>query len=351
MKLVIIDTSVILHQIADIIDRRWWMQPINAIADILTPLVIADRCLLTELKISRKKYTFKTPPTWLFFQSINTAAAIAEMYKQEAANWDYTTWAAESQVYAQSAITYTNALTWAPSLQSPDTRVVWAMDSKPYWRSRFQSDYKAGRSAKPSCYGDLLKLVAQADISTIAFPGYEADDVAAAIVRMWDVSKKENIKSIYLATVDSDWLALIRHGVTWVNTAQHTPRVRGKLETFTWLRSKWNAQPKKWQAVWPLPSQLQFRPTDVWEWKLMVGDKADNIPPGAPRYMVDLMNPPSEYDLTAPAHQMDILKAIGGAKVIDVDAGDAARGVMFYFGANLPIDPLVVDGVGAIAAA
>jgi hypothetical protein len=350
MKLVVIDTSVILHQIADIIDRRWWAQPINAIVHILTPLVIADRCLLTELKISRKKYTFATPPTWLFFQAINTAAAIAEMYKQEVANWDYNTWAAESQVYAQSAITYTNALTWAPSLQSPDTRVVWAMDSKPYWRSRFQPDYKAGRSAKPSCYGDLLKLVAQADISTIAFPGYEADDVAAAIVRMWDVSAKQNIKAIYLATVDSDWLALIRHGVTWVNTAQHTPRVRGKLEAFTWLRSKWNAQPKKWQKVWELPSQLRFRPTDVWEWKLAVGDKSDNIPAGAPRHMVDLMNPPKEYDLTAPAHQRDILKAIGGAKSIDVDAGDAARGVMFYFGANLPIDPLVVDGVGAIAA-
>lgn len=173
-----------------------------------------------------------------------------------------------------------------------------------YWRHKYLRDrgypeYKAGRSAKgPDWYE-----VAQAgvnyltskgcNIDFLGFEGFEADDVAGAIVRL---SKGE--RHIKLHTIDSDWCGLINDHVTWYDMAQWAPRVRDFDGFMEWVRRKGKA------FKHPI-----HKPTDLWVEKSINGDSSDNLPKNSPLEVIDLLNPPKEHDILKVPQAKRLIKA------------------------------------------
>lgn len=171
---------------------------------------------------------------------------------------------------------------------------VGVMDSKPYWRSVYYPEYKQGRPPKPYtlsvCLEYALKVAASFNIPMLSYPGFEADDIAATLVKYHRLSKYNSdlkswnaISHIYLNTVDSDWIQLVSDVVTWVNTGPWEPIIRDTVTSLDWIKKR-------------LKVSLQH-PQDIVPIKCIQGDKSDNLPPGTLPYLIDLANPPSEYNL------------------------------------------------------
>jgi len=110
---------------------------------------------------------------------------------------------------------------------------------------------------------------------------YEADDIAALFCVLF---RRRPVRSkwshTYLLTTDTDWQGLIEQGITWVDVNGHQPVVRDPERVYEWFAQKHEKQPKKWQRCYELPSVDQFHPTDIWRWKVAVGDRSDNLEPG-----------------------------------------------------------------------
>lgn len=169
----------------------------------------------------------------------------------------------------------------------PHTNIILALDTKvdgAYWRHNYLKPhgikYKDGRKEKRKEWFTVAKayLEAAASISIpiVGFPGYEADDVAALICQLTD--------NVDLYTVDTDWMQLInpRRGIRWLNTARWKPRLRDNIDAIN-----------DWGKLGNLS-----RATDIINVKVKEGDKSDNLPPGSPREVIDLINPPDRYNLT-----------------------------------------------------
>lgn len=329
MKLIIIDTSVIIFQIVGQIEKTWWATTSDRLLKICYLLVCAENAA--------------SHGAHLFQRFTAKLSAVVSEITTETQSWDVAGWAAKSQLYAESALNYVNSLGWLPTVAEHECKVIWVEDRKPYWRSSFHPEYKGNREDKPGLFACVYEMfLSLPNFARLAFPGFEADDIAAAIVRLWADSDKRVIDQVFLATVDSDWLGLIvDHNVFWCDTASHLPRLRQKQEAYVWLRGKWNKQAKKWKAVWELPHEVTFKPQDIWEWKLHVGDKIDNLAPGCPRYMIDLLSPPKIHDL-AHAQTAPIYQAIKGATVIKGEDSQDYQMAIFSLGANLPIEPVFV---------
>lgn len=171
----------------------------------------------------------------------------------------------------------------------------------PYWRKVLYPEYKAGRKQKP----DQFLSVAQIGLDYICnpkspfhyftLPGYEADDFAGSLVYIKRLCQHLPTghgdpivdlianRELWLYTVDSDWLQLVGQGVTWYNSGPWEPRVRGVSEACEWAK-------KRLKVTISHPESI----VDV---KMVQGDKSDNLPPGSPRYMIDLMNQHPEHHL------------------------------------------------------
>lgn len=133
---------------------------------------------------------------------------------------------------------------------------------------------------------------------TIGFPGFEADDVAAMIVQLWSKAESSPFDRILLATIDSDWMGMIRdRKVLWLCAGNHAPRIRERKDCHRWVQSKWNQQGKKKKALWELPPLDLFKPPDIWEWKAAVGDTADNLKGDFDPGLVRLFQPCEGYCL------------------------------------------------------
>lgn len=171
-------------------------------------------------------------------------------------------------------------------------RVVWALDvkgTKGYWRHSYLEaygiDYKGKRSSSTgnvaTCLGTVPKFLNQLGFYTLGVKGFEADDVAALFVH-----ERETGDSIYLITIDTDWCGLIDpKGVYWSSpNTYHRPVHRWDLETLN-----------EWASV-RLNSVLE-EPSQIWEEKAKAGDRSDNLPPGSPIEVIDLLNPPEKYCL------------------------------------------------------
>jgi 5'-3' exonuclease len=117
-------------------------------------------------------------------------------------------------------------------------------------------------------------------------PGYEADDLAAAVV------KTCTDRQIYLLTIDTDWMQLINEYTTWVCVKGFHPPIRS-LETLpVWFQAKLDKESKKVQ------NQLNSsNPKDIVKWKMLTGDSSDNLPKGTPQHMFDLLEPRPEHRL------------------------------------------------------
>lgn len=199
--------------------------------------------------------------------------------------------------YAEAALEYVDSLAWFPGLAKRNAIALWAVDSKPYWRSHYYPGYKGVRLPKPSIFGELISTFNGLGLRCLEVPGYEADDVAAAVVQLWRNHTIE-ASQIFLATVDSDWQGLAcQPDIFWVDVGGHTPRVRQTAEIYQWTLSKWKKQSAYLRSLWTPPCATQFKPQDIWSWKIATGDTSDALPPYSPRYLIDLFNPLPQHRL------------------------------------------------------
>jgi 5'-3' exonuclease len=161
---------------------------------------------------------------------------------------------------------------------------VWCLDSKPYWRSRFEPEYKANRMGHKLDISPTLNLLEELGCHTVSHPECEADDIAAALVRMFPDCHH------YLLTTDNDWSGMVGERVTMLSPL-FEPRVRQPVHVWGWLRGKFAKLPKCQQAKWQFPEVVGFNPQAVWEFKALFGDSGDNLPPGCHPGLIDLFNP------------------------------------------------------------
>jgi 5'-3' exonuclease len=272
---------------------------------------------------------------------IDTSVILYHIIGQINHHWDE--WCPDAQIYAENAIGFVDSLGWVPNLLKSECKVIWLEDRKPYWKAAHVEAYKGKRAPKPSMFADVMSVFESSGMARLGFDGYEADDIAGAIVRLWQASDKQKIRSVYLATVDSDWMGLLVHPeVSWLCTGNHLPRVRQRSECYHWVAAKWKKQSKKWKAVWELPHEMLFRADAIWDWKAAVGDKSDNLPPGSDIGLINLLKPPAEHDLSV-TRTAEIHRAIVGAKVVDGKAFEEYRGTMLLQGVGFPIAPLFVE--------
>lgn len=183
-----------------------------------------------------------------------------------------------------------------PTCQPYEPRtVVVADDSPPYWRADYVANhyrdlgiegpaYKGGRPTKePEWFeveeaGKSYLTQPGSPFRWLRIPGYEADDLAGAIVRATEGLGRR----VYLHTVDTDWLGLVSERVTWFNMGPWTPRKRGPLEALRWAYKTWEI--------------IALKPSDIWWLKQAYGDSSDNLLPGSPIEVISLLEPPSQYD-------------------------------------------------------
>ena len=179
-------------------------------------------------------------------------------------------------------------------------------DSPPYWRSKYLSDrgfplYKGGRKEKTlgwyEVYNAGLSYLNSANcpFHYLSYEGFEADDIAAAIVRT------QPTRTVFLHTIDTDWLGLVsehedirnlenltlspqdKFTCLWNNLDRWTPRLRGNQECIDYTQKR-------------LKSVISSA-REIWDVKSKKGDQADSLIKGSPLSVIDLLDPPPEHDL------------------------------------------------------
>jgi 5'-3' exonuclease len=152
-----------------------------------------------------------------------------------------------------------------------------------YWRSDYCPDYKGNRtpvSDRPKEHAQILEILREylegSKIKIIEETGYECDDVIADLVR---IKGEYPMRSLFMVTVDSDWLQLVsdRHNILFSNILSYTPRLRSEAEALEWaLRSEMVGI-----------SQV----SEIAYYKALLGDRSDNLGPGSPIGVVSLLDP------------------------------------------------------------
>lgn len=180
-----------------------------------------------------------------------------------------------------------------------DCYVVTVTDSKPYWRSLYFPEYKAGRTPKTDLHNEVVKLGIKyhedRGIPLLSLPTYEADDLVGTIVklRIRDQRNKGILKDtdLHLFTVDSDWLQLVDDslGIIWVNSAHWEPRIRDEKRFLEWFEKRFGKDAKKKNIG-------VSKPQDLVVYKVVTGDSSDGLPPGISPYFIDLINTHYKHD-------------------------------------------------------
>jgi len=208
----------------------------------------------------------------------------------------------------------------------PSTNIVLALDMKVdggYWRHEYLKDfginYKAGRKEKRKRWFKIADVftdtAAALGVPIIGFPGYEADDVAALIAWLHP--------NVDLFTVDTDWLQLVDTGrnTRWLNSARWAPRLRDNIDAIN---------------TWGKLGKLKY-PRQIIDIKVEEGDKSDNLPPGSPREVIDLMNPPDEFNLTKKMSAINNAHwSVEAAKRTDFSSLESLDSIQALMGAGLP---------------
>ena len=147
--------------------------------------------------------------------------------------------------------------------------------------------YKAGRKFPEYTFTKLKKHLMDISRSKgwniLEYDHYEADDIAAAIVKINRGLPDSQRNRIILATVDTDWLGLLDDDTSWFCTHGWYPRVRDRGGFDHWSHKKFGVTFDK--------------PREIWDYKAQHGDKSDNLPPGSPLEVIDLHQPPSGFRL------------------------------------------------------
>ena len=196
-----------------------------------------------------------------------------------------------------------SSLFWLIGIDLDDYEVCWVGDSKeiPYWRTQAvrtwldglpedapqltrrkgsRLGYKGNRNTSPDAAWAGKRAIKFGE--PLTYPGYEADDVAASIVKAFPDRK------ILLATVDSDWMAMITEDdrVNWCCLKGFNPQYRNYKRGVEWFENKIKKESKATQREIDTSDLSQ-----IVDWKMLVGDSSDNLPAGTPREIIDLFEP------------------------------------------------------------
>jgi len=242
--------------------------------------------------------------------------------------------------YAEAALEWVDSLVWFPALQKRGAIALWVEDCKPYWRSDYHPDYKALRMFKPSAFQQILDKFHAMEFRCLGQQGFEADDVAAAVVMLWR-QRKIKAAQLFLATCDSDWQGLVcQPDVFWVDLNGNAPRVRQRQEIYNWLCSKWKKQSSFLRSVWEPPDPGAFVARQIWDWKRHTGDITDCLPPRSPLYLIDLFEPPEEYKMWQQLEFMETVDWTLDTERCATLSLDQAEQQMSMLGLLPPISPI-----------
>ena len=212
------------------------------------------------------------------------------------------------EYFTKVQILYLKSGAWFERKESTPFKIIFLDDEKPYWRHQELEKqdvmYKKGRKR------NFLKLENLSTITTefaehslkshkiLSFfdieknHGYEADDLASAICKLYPDNKK------YFLTVDTDWLPLVSQNNVWLNlrTSYEQSRVITNENAHSFLCNRHKKSSKAQKAFIDSMENV----TDYWHFKALFGDTSDGIPPDAQKkYLpyIDLFNPPSAFKL------------------------------------------------------
>lgn len=242
------------------------------------------------------------------------------------------------QGFVKAQMVHMMSTSWLGDLRgSEDPQVILVTDSKPYWRSEYllrsevvsnvtwkpkpkakkaerlrellalpsrvaeeqaEADsltddlaihYKAGRKFPEYSFRKLretmMKIAIAQKWQILRLPGYEADDLAASVVAINNSLPTSKQHRITLVTVDADWMGLVSPNVTWFCMKGYFPRVRayGTPEFSEWSKRRLGISVTE--------------PREIWDVKVLKGDKSDNLPIGSPIEVIDLLQPPLEHQI------------------------------------------------------
>jgi hypothetical protein len=206
-----------------------------------------------------------------------------------------------------------NTLFFLGNVDQRDFDILWVGDSdqddQPYWRREYwmnwwgsldetsqdklikpgtvkRKGYKGNRTSTPD--SQWCKRQFNKYSNALMVDGYEADDIAASVIKL------NPNRRIILMTIDSDWLQLVNDNVTWICLKGYPPQFRNEEKGMDWFKYKLSIGTKKEQKLLERKElDLRFIP----HWKHLVGDNSDNLCAKSPIELIDLYNPPEEYQL------------------------------------------------------
>lgn len=247
--------------------------------------------------------------------------------------------------YVEASVDYVGSLVWlAPNVVEVAPVIIWAADSKPYWRKSLYPAYKEGRPPKHNLFFDIEKAF-RAKSTLRKFPGYEADDLAALIVQVWASSNPKVLGDLFLCTVDTDWIGLVRYSegrqCRVLDTTGYAPRVRSVAIFEDWLERRLRKESRAVNLRMQPWRDLGFKPADIWTWKSIAGDRSDNLAPGSDLSLISLLEPPDKFNLYLKSEAVKQAQSwLSTTTEVTSLKGTAAARLIYSLGMDLPIKPL-----------
>lgn len=166
------------------------------------------------------------------------------------------------------------------------------IDAKTGQASRLKSQpvaYKGHRGPSQPSYVSLVNMMDERlirlGVPQLKATGYEADSWLGAVCALNSDKPPEGRDRFIIVTTDSDHMGAVCREVSWFCMTGHRPRVRDNMVPINeWAQRRLKVTLKT--------------PRELWEVKAAQGDKSDNLPPGSPIEVIDLLAPPAEFDLT-----------------------------------------------------
>lgn len=194
--------------------------------------------------------------------------------------------------------------------------------------------YKGGRKFPDYSFTKMKKyvhrLTQDMGYAWLGVPGYEADDLAALACKVLN-SRGTNV---LLLTVDTDWLGLLSHSVSWYCMKGYTPRLRTLVKDELGVSTFDHWSYKKFGVTFSDPAEL-------WHYKARVGDKSDNLPAGSPIEVIDLYNPPKKHQLWNDKfyYEQLLIEVNRGSSRPSIESANAARTYLQRLG-----QPVAIQG-------
>lgn len=208
---------------------------------------------------------------------------------------------------AKWALIINNPVPWLRAKPKAGWNVLVVDDCKNeqgvYWRneivlSKGLPRYKGNRNYddRPDTYYEILDVLkgylsaATCPVAMFSQLGFEADDFAGLAARIKPISTGP----LFLVTVDTDWSQLVcdNKQILFASTRNFEPRLRSEYEVLLW------AKRKGW---------LLSHPKQIASIKVKFGDASDNLLPGSPKGVIDLLEPTIMPDSE---HEKTMLKCL-----------------------------------------